>query len=133
MALMCSTSIMMSLDASIGEARDFTGCAGAPNRCARVGARLGREEALQQYRKRLRLVVVQHVARWADDVPLDLPDDVQPLVELGFGVARAPPGRNIGAVAFDPHHRGADQLPELEDFVALVEGRSVAFVDRVGA
>ena len=52
-----------------------------------------------------------------DDVALDVGDDVQPLVELGLGVAVAPPDADVGAVALDPQHRRGDPLPALEPLV----------------
>ena len=46
--------------------------------------------------------------------------DVQALVELGLGVAVAPPDADVGAVALDPQHRRGDALPAFEPSSTLV-------------
>ncbi len=60
----------------------------------------------------------------------DVGDDVQPLVELGLGVAVAPPDADVGAVALDPEQRRRDPLPELEPLVDLGDERAHPLVVR---
>src|SRR4051794_36661711 len=104
MALMCSTS-MLSLFRK--GRRIVAGTCGRPSgqeRFHEVGDVFG-------------AVVMEHVPCGRDDVPSHVADDVEPLVEFGLAVAVAPPDADVGSVAFDPEHRRADPLPELEPFV----------------
>ena len=103
MALMCSTSMVgHSIRGAFARRRDSD------------------RNASSSCRDVLGLVVVQHVAGRSDDVALARRRPGQPLVELGLGVARAPPARGVGVVALDPQHRRGDPLPALEHFVDLV-------------